>query len=70
MLRWFRKYHQYLVRINYKSGISQDCWFYNLKFKNDEATWITPTQTIIHLGYDSIESVHVLKVKLGRKMHD
>ena len=66
----FRKYHKYLVQINYKSGISVTKWYKYLAFSGTKVDWKLSSykrQQVLYMGYDSIESIYVLKTKLGRQ---
>ena len=62
------KKHEYLVRINYKSGNSVVYWFESFKIRGDEVAWKMSEShqgkvDIVKFGVDNIESVHQLDAR-------
>ena len=73
MLKWFRKYTKYLVKVNYKSGNSEKFWtyYFNIEIVSGASSrssveWKSISKRPIYLNIDEIESVWVLKTKWGR----
>ena len=58
---------QFLVRINYRSGISEEFWVKNFTYTpGQRATWDRANYSSPyphHLGIDDIESVWVVKTR-------
>lgn len=68
MLRLFRKYNKYLVKINYKSGHSETFWAWHFKMVNSTSfEWKeASSKEPFVLGISDIESIWILKEKPGR----
>ena len=51
---------QFKVRVNYKSGISEEFWCYGFTFRSGEVTWtpVDDNKKPIFIGIEPIESVY------------
>ena len=57
---------EYLIRINYKSGIQEEVWVTEFTISMDTYSWCESSSTkksIIDLGVDNIESVYQLDTR-------
>lgn len=56
---------QFLIKVNYKSGISHEFWVYKFSMDNYQCTWeaVDQSNKPIIIGYDNIESVYQIGVK-------
>ena len=70
MLRLFRKYNRYLIKVNYKSGHSEKFWAYEFRMIGTQSyEWRdVGSKEPFHLGIENIESVWLLKTKKGRNV--
>ncbi len=51
---------QYLVRVNYKSGIQEEFWCTEFNIKSRTYSWDPVGKNPLQLGADNVESVWVL----------
>lgn len=56
---------QYLIKINYKSGISHQFWVYEFSMNNQSCSWVAVDQLNkpLIIGFDNIESVYQIGIK-------